>query len=72
MRIYLNIVQIIVSIGLIALVVIQGQNSGLGSMFGGSGSVQRTRRGIEKTMYNATLILSVLFFVVSVVTVLID
>ena len=59
MQIYLNIVQIIISAALIALTVIQGRGSGLGNMFGGGGSVQRTRRGVEKTMYNLTVVLAV-------------
>jgi preprotein translocase subunit SecG len=71
LTIYLNIVQIIISAALIALTVIQGRGSGLGNMFGGGGSVQRTRRGVEKTIYNLTLILAVVFFLVSLVSVLV-
>ena len=71
MSIYLNIVQIIVSIALITLTVMQSKGAGLGRMFGGAGSVQGTRRGIEKTMYNVTVIMAVVFFIVSILNVLI-
>ncbi|MBC7255454.1 MAG: preprotein translocase subunit SecG, partial [Chloroflexi bacterium] len=66
MRIYLNIVQIIISAALIALTVMQSKSEGLGGMFGSDSSIYRTRRGIEKTLYNLTIILSVVFFLTSI------
>jgi preprotein translocase subunit SecG len=41
----------------------------LGSAFGGDAGVQRTRRGVEKTMFNLTLSLASLFLLLSLVTV---
>ncbi|MEN6480022.1 MAG: preprotein translocase subunit SecG [Anaerolineales bacterium] len=67
----LNVVQIILSAALITLTVIQGRGSGLGNMFGGGGSVQQTRRGVEKTMHDLTVVIAVVFFVVSLVSVLV-
>ncbi len=70
---YLYIVQIILAVALIVAVVLQARGSDLGGVFGGSGgAVYRTRRGVEKTLFNATIVLSVLFFVVSVVTVIVQ
>jgi preprotein translocase subunit SecG len=71
LSIIFNVVQILISAALIALTVIQGRGSGLSSTFGGGGSVQRTRRGVEKTIYNVTVILAVVFFIVSLLSVLV-
>ena len=71
MQVYLNIAQIIVSTALIVIIIFQARSSSAGSMFGGSDtSVYRTRRGVEKTIYNATIALSVLFFALAVLNVL--
>jgi len=70
-QVYLNIAQIIVSIALIVIVIFQARSSSAGSMFGGSdSSVYRTRRGVEKTIYNATIGLAVLFFILALLNVL--
>jgi preprotein translocase subunit SecG len=62
-------VQIILSIAIIALVLLQVKGSGLGSIFGGDGGVYRTRRGVEKTIFNATIGLVVLFFLLALAAV---
>ncbi len=67
---YLYIVQIIVAIALIALSVMQSKGSGLGRMFGGDSSIYRTRRGVEKTLFQATIVIGVLFFLVSTLSVI--
>lgn len=72
MTVYLNIVQIIASIALIGLTVMQGKGSSAGRMFGGDSSIHRTRRGVEKTFYNLTIILAVVFFLTSLLNVLIQ
>ncbi len=62
---YLMIATIIVAIALIAVVLIQGQtSSGLGSVFGGT-DIYRTRRGMEKTLFNVTFALAGLFLLLS-------
>jgi len=58
---YLNIAQIVISILLIAAILLQSKGTGLGAAFGGSGNVYSTRRGFEKTLFVATIILVVLF-----------
>ena len=72
MTVYLNIVQIIASVALIALSVMQSKGAGLGRMFGGDSSIYRTRRGIEKTMFRVTIILAVVFFLTSLLSVLLQ
>ena len=69
MTIAMQIIQIILSVTIGALLLVQAKGGGLGSIFGGSGGVYRTRRGIEKTMYHTTIILVIIFFVNSLFTV---
>lgn len=70
MGIYLSVVQIILSLALIVLVVLQMRNAGLGGVFGGGDAVQHTKRGIDAFLFNITIGLSVAFFVVSLLNVL--
>ncbi len=70
MRPYLNAVQIIISAALIALIVLQSRTAGLGRMLGGDSSIHRTRRGVEKTMFQVTIGLAAVFFVMSLLSVL--
>lgn len=68
---YLYIVQIIIAVALIGAVLLQARESNLGSVFGGSTSVKRTRRGVEKVLYNSTIGLSAAFLLISLVIVII-
>jgi preprotein translocase subunit SecG len=70
---YIQIVQIIISIALITIILVQAKGSGgLGGIFGGEGAgVYRTRRGVERTLFNVTVGLAVAFFVISIVSVLV-
>ncbi len=70
----LKIVQMIISIALIVMVVLQGKGSGIGSMFGGSDGmgITKTRRGLEKTMFQVTIGLSALFILNAIVQLLIQ
>lgn len=67
---YLNIALIITSIALVASVILQSKGVGLGGLTGGdTGGVFTARRGIEKTLFWVTIGLSVLFFILTLVTV---
>jgi len=68
---YLDIALIILSLLLIVLVMVQAKGGGLGSIFGGSSGIYRTRRGVERTIFNLTVIVSVLFLVTSFLTTLV-
>jgi preprotein translocase subunit SecG len=69
---YLNIALIITSIALIASVIIQSKGVGLGGLTGAdTGGVFTARRGIEKTLFWATIGLSVLFFILTLTTVVV-
>jgi protein translocase SecG subunit len=57
----LPILQIITSLALIAVILLQAQGTGLGGLFGGAGEEYRSKRGIEKGLFYATIALSVVF-----------
>jgi preprotein translocase subunit SecG len=69
--VYFNIAQIILSVALIAAILLQSKSGGLGSIFGGEGmpGQYKARRGLEKTLFQVTIGLSVAFFIVAVVNV---
>jgi len=54
-------VQITVSVLLIAVILLQQKGVGLGSAFGGSGQVYRSKRGLEKILFWATALLAAVF-----------
>lgn len=64
---YLAISEILISIALIAIILLQVKGEGLGGLQ--SGSFVRTRRGLEKTMFQLTIVLVVLFLSVSAISV---
>jgi preprotein translocase subunit SecG len=66
-----QIIQIILSIAIIALLLLQAKGAGLGSVFGGDG-VYRTRRGVEKTLYQITIGLCATFFIIALISVAIN
>ena len=61
MRNLLLWVQIAVSVLLVAAILLQQKGVGLGSAFGGSGQVYRSKRGIEKGLFIFTIVLAVIF-----------
>jgi preprotein translocase subunit SecG len=64
----IQIIEIILSIAVIVLVLLQARSTGLGSAFGGgsAGSVFKTRRGIERLVFNLTVIFIVLWALIAV------
>lgn len=72
MDVYLNIAVIVVSIALIIAVILQSRGAGLGGLSGGdmSGGGYHSRRGIEKLLFNVTIGLSIVFFILAVFSVI--
>ena len=63
MTTYINIALIIISVLLIISVILQSKGAGLGGLTGAdAGSVFTARRGVERTLFWVTIVLSVLFF----------
>lgn len=70
MHTILKYFQFIVSILLIITILIQNRSAGLSSTFGGSGeTVSTTKRGPEKVVFGATIVLAVLFVLASLATI---
>ena len=68
MQTYLNISQIVLSVALILIVLFQVKGGGLGGIFGQADTVYRTKRGLEKTMFQLTIVLAVLFITIAIVS----
>lgn len=62
--------QMVVSVLLITVILLQNRGSGVSGVFGGGGNVYRTKRGLDKTLYKATIVLALLFFAISVASLL--
>jgi preprotein translocase subunit SecG len=72
MEVYLNIAQIIVSAALVAVILLQTKGGGMGGVFGGTETaVYKTRRGVERTIFNITIGLSIAFFVITILNVIV-
>jgi preprotein translocase subunit SecG len=70
---YLNIALIIISVLLILSVIIQSKGAGLGGLTGAdTGSIFTARRGIERTLFWVTIVLSVIFFALVITLLLIS
>lgn len=63
---YLNIAQILVSIVLVVTIFFQLHGGGFGGIFGQTESVYRSRRGLEKTLFNLTIILAIVFVILAI------
>jgi preprotein translocase subunit SecG len=63
---YLDVALIITSIALITSVVLQSKGAGLGGLTGGdTGGIFTARRGVEKILFRVTIVLSVVFFILT-------
>jgi preprotein translocase subunit SecG len=70
---FLDIALIITSVALIISVILQSKGAGLGGLTGAdTGGVYTARRGIERTLFWVTIVLSVIFFVLTLTIVLIS
>jgi preprotein translocase subunit SecG len=66
MNFWLKIAQIVVSVLLMVVILLQNRGTGLGSAFGGTGGgVYLTKRGLEKKLFVATIVLAVIFILLS-------
>lgn len=73
MEVFFNIALIITSIALIVSVILQSKGAGLGGLTGAdTGGIFTARRGIEKILFWITIGLSILFFVMTIATYLVN
>ncbi|HML21112.1 MAG TPA: preprotein translocase subunit SecG [Aggregatilinea sp.] len=70
----LEIIQILTSLTLIVVIVLQAKGQGLGGLFGGADSmgISKTRRGLERTLFQVTVGLSIAFLLNAILQLLIQ
>ena len=68
MQTCINVAQIVLAVALILAILFQVRGGGLGGIFGQPDTVYRTKRGVERTLFQITVALIVLFIVVSIVS----
>ena len=69
MQTFLNVTQIVLSVALILVILLQVKGGGgLGGIFGQADTVFRTRRGVERRLFQLTIVLVVLFIIISIVS----
>ncbi|MEK7167987.1 MAG: preprotein translocase subunit SecG [Patescibacteria group bacterium] len=66
----IDIIQIISAVLLVIAILMQNRGSGLGAAFGGGGDVYHAKRGMEKTLFNITIALAIIFFITALANVL--
>jgi preprotein translocase subunit SecG len=64
----LNVAQIVLAVALTLIILFQVRGGGLGGIFGQADTVYRTKRGLEKTMFQLTIALSVLFVIIAIIS----
>lgn len=68
---YFNVAEIIISIVLVAVLLLQTRGAGFNGTFNSDSSVFRSRRGLEKTLFQLTIVLAVVFALVSILSVIV-
>ncbi|MDD5291194.1 MAG: preprotein translocase subunit SecG [Patescibacteria group bacterium] len=66
----MQIIQIIIAVALMVAVLLQNRGAGLSGVFGGSNNVYLAKRGFEKKLFVATIILSIIFFAISLAAII--
>lgn len=69
MKTALNIFQMLVSISVIGLILLQARGTGLGSTWGGGGESYRSKRGVEKILLVLTIILTIIFLLTAITSI---
>jgi preprotein translocase subunit SecG len=70
MKTIILLVHIIVTVSLIGLILLQNSKGGLGGGLG-SGEFYRSKRGAERIVFTSTIVLSVIFFITSIINLLV-
>lgn len=71
MSTFLTVTQIVISIVLIFLILMQDKGTGLSATFGGTGNFYASKRGVQKILANGTIIFAFLFFINAILFVVI-
>ncbi len=65
MQTYLTVAQMVLSVALVLVLLLQVRGGGLGGIFGQPDTVYRTKRGVEKSLFQFTIVIVVLFIAIS-------
>lgn len=71
----LQIIQVVISVALVIVIILQAKGVGLGSLFGSNEAglgITKTRRGLEKTLHQITIVLGATFLLNAVIQVIIQ
>ncbi len=68
MNTFFNVIQIVISVALVLVITLQVKGGGLGGIFGQADTVFRTKRGVERRLYQLTIVLVVVFVIISIVS----
>jgi len=71
MQTIITIVELVSAVLLIVAILLQTRGAGLSTVFGGEGNIYRTKRGFEKGLFWATIVLSVIFLGTALANILI-
>ena len=66
---YLNVIEILVSLLLVILILLQARGAGLGAIFGQDSTMFRTRRGAERVIFQTTIVVAIIFCALAIVSV---
>ena len=72
MQVYFNVAQIVLAIGMVLAILLQVRGGGLGGIFGQPDTVFRTKRGVEKTLFQLTIVLVILFIIISLISLILS
>lgn len=66
-----SVIQLVSAVLLIIVILLQQKGSGLGAAFGGSSNIYSTKRGLDKILFRSTIVISIVFFGISLVRVIV-
>lgn len=68
----LNIIQLALAVILVLVILLQQKGTGLSGIFGGSGNIYSTKRGLDKILHYITIVAATIFFIISLVRLVIQ
>ena len=60
-------IQVLIAVLLVGAILMQAKGAGLGQAWGGGGEFYRSKRGLEKILFRATIVLAFVFFISSTI-----
>ena len=70
MPLFLAVIQVVLAVLLVTAILLQQRGTALGGAFGGEGNIYRTRRGAERVLFTATIVLAIAFLITAIFAVM--